>query len=84
MTDYDKLRALLEEYTSELQKRKEGVHCDIWDGKSMTMKTAVITPNNKARLNRLRLEITALMLRIERQMTQTTGGAVGKESWCDA
>ena len=82
MTDYEKLNALLDEYTTELQKRKEGVHSDVWDYKTGKFQTSVVVPNNKAKLNRLRIEIASTMLRIERQMTETTGGAVGKEGWC--
>lgn len=74
MTDYEKLVALWDEYETELNRRKRGVPYKVWNGSGYT--ETMIAPNNKARLNRLRLEISRMMLEIERQMTGR-----GKEAW---
>lgn len=78
MSDYEMLNALLDEYKAELKKRKDGETIKYMDcGLERKHK---FRPNNKARLSRLRLEISRLMLQVERKM----GGSVrieDKEGW---
>lgn len=69
MSDYEMLNALLDDYRDELKRRKDGVAVNIWNSRTDSYDTAREIPANKARLNRLRLEISRLMLEIERKMT---------------
>lgn len=59
MTDLELLDGLWTQYREELTKRAQGI-------KIGAMR---YRPNNKCRLSRLRLEIQALMLKMERKMT---------------
>lgn len=75
MSGYQLLLALMDEYKAELKKRKEGETFKYWDcGVERERK---IRPSNKSRLSRLRIEISSLMLKMEKEMT---GSA--KEGWC--
>ena len=79
MSDYQLLLAAMDEYKAELKRRKEGVEIEVWEN-GITEKERY-RPANKARLNRLRLEITGLMLRIERQMCGGPFSIKYKEGW---
>lgn len=83
MTDYDLLLSLLDMYRSKLEKRKNGVQLECYDFQTGKTRREACVPSNKARLNRLRIEIAAMMLKIEKQMTETCNGKPGKESWCN-
>lgn len=72
------LMELIDQYVSELARRKNGVPDRIWDSKLERYVDTKTKPRNKARLTRLRLEIAALMLNIERQMTD---GSRLDEEW---
>lgn len=68
MSDYELLNWLLDEYKAELKKRKDGEIIKYMDcGVERKHK---FRPANKSRLQRLRLEISRLMLQMERKMVQ--------------
>lgn len=68
MADYALFLALVDEYKLELKKRKDGEILKYMDcGVEREHK---FRPANKSRLQRLRLEISRLMLRMERKMEQ--------------
>ena len=68
MSDYELLNGLLDEYKAELKKRKDGEILKYMDcGVEREHK---FRPANKSRLQRLRLEISRLMLQMERKMAQ--------------
>ena len=78
MSDYVMLHYLFAEYKKELDKRRNGYTCPVWTEKGYVNQQ--FRPNNKSRLQRLRLEISRLMLQMERKM----GGSVrieDKEGW---
>ena len=77
MSDYNLLLALIAEYLDELDRRKRGVPWSWWNDEKKCYTETMVAPNNKARLTRLRLEISRKMLEIEKQMAQ--GGE--KETW---
>lgn len=70
MTDYELFLALVDEYKSELKKRKDGEEVRVWDSKKKVYEAQKFRPANKARLQRLRLELSRLMLQMERKMEQ--------------
>lgn len=70
MTDLELLDGLWAQYRAELALRKDGVRCEGYQ----------FRPNNKSRLNRLRLEIQSLMLRMERKMA-FSDDIKRKEGW---
>lgn len=78
MSDHKYLILLLDQYTAELNRRKTGDPGRIWDSKLCEYVDVREKPRNKARLTRLRLEIGALMLNIERQMHD---GSYLDEGW---
>ena len=78
MSDYQLLLALMDEYKAELKRRKEGETFKYWDcGVERERK---LRPANKSRLSRLRIEISSLMLRMEKSMAQSWS-MDGKECW---
>lgn len=78
MSDYVMLHYLFAEYKKELDNRRNGYTCPVWTEKGYVNKQ--FRPNNKARLQRLRLEISRLMLQMERKMVQFSS-MDKKEGW---
>lgn len=70
MSDYQMLLALMDEYRAELKKRKDGEEIRVWNCDKKDYETQKFRPANKARLQRLRIEISTLMLKMERKMVQ--------------
>lgn len=70
MSDCQMLLALMDEYRAELEKRKDGEEIRVWNCETKAYETKRFRPANKARLQRLRIEISALMLKMERKMVQ--------------
>lgn len=70
MADYELFLALVDEYRAELKKRKDGEEVRVWNCEKNVYEVQKFRPANKARLQRLRLEISRLMLRMERKMEQ--------------
>lgn len=71
MSDYELLKAMWSEYEAELERRKKGEIIEsVYLGEKKSYKTL---PANKERTRRLRLEIQAIMRRIESKMTLYSG-----------
>lgn len=80
MSDYQMLLAILDEYRAELKKRKDGEEIRVWNCETKAYETKRFRPANKARLQRLRIEISALMLKMERKMAASSS-LYYKEGW---
>jgi hypothetical protein len=80
MSDYQMLLALMDEYKAELKKRKDGEEIRVWNCEKKDYETQKFRPANKARLQRLRIEISALMLKMERKMAASSS-LYYKEGW---
>lgn len=80
MSDYQMLIALMDEYKAELKKRKDGEEVRVWNCEKKDYEARKFRPANKARLQRLRIEISALMLKMERKMVQFSN-MDKKEGW---
>lgn len=80
MSDYQMLLALMDEYRAELKKRRDGEEIRAWNCDKKDYETQKLRPANKARLQRLRIEISALMLKMERKMAASSS-LYYKEGW---
>ena len=80
MSDYQMLLALMDEYRAELKKRRDGEEVRVWNCEKKDYETQKFRPANKARLQRLRIEISALMLKMERKMAASSS-LYYKEGW---
>jgi hypothetical protein len=80
MSDYQMLLTLMDEYKAELKKRREGEEIRVWNCEKKDYETQKFRPANKARLQRLRIEISALMLKMERKMAASSS-LYYKEGW---
>lgn len=80
MSDCQMLLALMDEYRAELEKRKDGEEIRVWNCETNAYETKRFRPANKARLQRLRIEISALMLKMERKMAASSS-LYYKEGW---
>lgn len=69
MSDYEYLLVVLDKYKQELDRRKNTPAEE--NGR-------YYYPSNKSKIDRLRLEISDIMLKIQRQMD---GYSTSKESW---
>lgn len=78
MSNYQLLLALMDEYKTELKKRRDGDTITYWDGD--VKREHKFRPANKNRLSRLRLEISRLMLQMERKMVSYSS-LNDKEGW---
>jgi hypothetical protein len=74
------LLALMDEYKAELKKRKDGEEVRVWNCEKKDYEVRKFRPANKARLQRLRIEISALMLKMERKMAASSS-LYYKEGW---
>lgn len=80
MSDYQMLIALMDEYKAELEKRRDGEEIRAWNCDKKDYEAQKFRPANKARLQRLRIEISALMLKMERKMAASSS-LYYKEGW---
>lgn len=80
MSDYQMLLALMDEYKAEMKNRKDGEEIRVWNCEKKDYETQKFRPANKARLQRLRIEISALMLKMERKMAASSS-LYYKEGW---
>lgn len=80
MSDYQMLLALMDEYRAELKKRRDGEEIRVWNCETKAYETKRFRPANKARLQRLRIEISTLMLKMERKMAASSS-LYYKEGW---